>query len=221
MEAVERSELVECATEFFRTGIRCQWFEKMLLEALVCAEWYATIKQAKTTPSAWTGRAGLTLHMLCGWAYQKSRGEDPKYAMLMLAGRAVLSLVKLGVLVALAWGAVAAWRRDNTWLNLTWLFAIGAPVAGIAGRWFVQLIVGWSRPQTQDATVTFLQGSRFGRALTSLAEVYQVITASSMSTSLARQTVLKSYELGGGLDQIIVAYLDRALAAHEYEWSRR
>jgi hypothetical protein len=42
-----------------------------------------------------------------------------------------------------------------------------------------------------------------------------------MSTTLARDTTLRSYEKGGGFDQIIVAFLERAVAAHEFEWHRR
>jgi hypothetical protein len=187
-----------------------------LLEALVCAEFYATIKHSKKTPSVWNARAGFWMTMLFGWAYSKTRGEDPQYMMLISGGRLILWLVKLGIVLALAWQAWGAYERDHGWGNLIWLVALGGVLLGMAGHYLTQVIAGWVNPLN---TTGILQKTPFGRALTGLAEVYRVVTAPSMSTSVARAAVLKSFELGGGLDQIILPYLDRALAAGEYEWN--
>jgi hypothetical protein len=80
------------------------------------------------------------------------------------------------------------------------------------------LIAAWSRPFRSDGDI-LLQETGVGRALTALLEVYRVVTAPSMSTALARETIIRSYELGCALDQIVVPFLDRALAAGEYEWN--
>jgi hypothetical protein len=216
MEACTRDELVGCATQFYRSGVRCQWFEKALLEALVSAELYATIKYAKTTPAAWTSRAGFWVTMLFGWAYGKTRGADPQYTLLISAGRLALWLVKLGIVLALGWQAWGAYERDHGWGNLIWLLILAGVLVGMAGNYLTQVIVGWVNPLN---TVSVLQKTPFGRALSGVAEVHRVITAPSMSTSVAREAVLKSFELGGGLDQIIVPYLDRALTAGEFEWN--
>jgi hypothetical protein len=51
LEALDREGLVEVCTQFYLSGVKCGWFEKMLVEALVGAEAYATLKLSKTSPS--------------------------------------------------------------------------------------------------------------------------------------------------------------------------
>ena len=51
-----------------------------------------------------------------------------------------------------------------------------------------------------------------------LNELHRTVTETVMSTTLARRAAVKAYDLGAPVDQIVTAYLDRALAAHEYDW---
>jgi hypothetical protein len=112
----------ECATDFYRTGIRCVWAEKMLLEALVCAGLYDTIKYAKINPHAWTGRIELGMETVCQWAYHRTRGEDPKYSILIRRGRAALSIAKIIVLALVVWLTVTDYARtSSSWWHLFWL----------------------------------------------------------------------------------------------------
>ena len=55
LEALDREGLVEVCTQFYLSGVKCSWFEKMLVEALVGAEavFHAEVEQDKPLPTYW------------------------------------------------------------------------------------------------------------------------------------------------------------------------
>lgn len=216
LEALDRAEIVDVATAFYELGVRCPWFEKILVETLVCAEHYATAKMIRTGQSPetpWTLAVGLA------WAYGKSRGGEPKYSTYAAIARLLIGAVKAGTFLGLTLWAGWKYTTTESWQSLLSLVALGALFVGWLGRWIVQRILLWSRPTPVAGLVSAVKGSVMLTALDAIQDVARCVTAPTMSTTLAREFLSRSYEQRAGIDQIVMAYLDRAIASHEYTWA--
>jgi len=216
MEGVDRDELRGAATEFFQVGIRCSWFEKMLLEALVCAELYATTKHLKTT--ALVNPNSITMAALYNWAYEKTRGRDPGYTFLVVGGRWVLGAIKVVMYAALLWYVSTRYQAHPTWGKLAAVALLAIIGVSWVGRSIVQTLVGWAKPQSRGIAEQLRASGDIGRGLVALSELHRVITSPVMSTTLAQRMAMGCYEKGGIIDQIVIPYLDRAVAQKEFLW---
>jgi len=218
LEGLDRESLLEVCGEFYQSGIRCPWFEKMLVEALVGAEAYGTLKASKTNPSLWTGRAQFIQAMIMSWAFSRSKGGS-MYLLYLTAGNLVLWAIKIAIFAVIAWNVYSRYDRTHDWQSTIGVIVIGLVAIGWVGRYLTRLIVRWSRPSPMRAGVEVLS-TPFGKALTALLETYKMVTADTASTSAARQGLLSAMHDGAVIDQIALAYLDRAIEAKEFIWTR-
>ncbi len=218
MECVNRDELVGVATKFYQTGIRCIWFEKMLIEALVCAEVYATIKHMKTTPSFLTQSPSILKTLVCTFAFSKSRGGNPSYQFFSTLGDAAIVAAKFVLWTFLFWMAYVDFNKpDSGVMPLLWLSILGLYGLNATGKWTVHRIASWAKPNPTFASL--IEDHRFMRAFSSLAAVHKEVISPCMSTTVVRDLVRRAFAKHAFVDHAVTAYLDRAIAAGEYLWS--
>jgi hypothetical protein len=217
LEMVDREALVNISNQYFRSGARCQWFEKMLVEALVGAEAYATLKLGKTEPSHWTGEMQLFRTLVATWAFGKTRG-GPMYQVYRGLGDLAVSGGKLAVFIGFSWWAYSAYEEKTSWRNVLGLVAMGLVGIGWLGRYITRQIVRWANQIPSQATSVL--ATPFGSALSALLTSYGTVTGQVTSITAARDSLRSAMSKGGAIDPIALAFLDRAHESNEYAWLR-
>lgn len=215
LEGVDREELVNVAVEFYRSGIRHACFEKCLIEALLHAELYATVKCSRQGEFS----ATFTERLLRAWAFDKTRGDEPAYSLYTLLGYLLKGGIGLGVFGALTAWALISYERGASWKNVSALIVLAVITASALGRWLIRLVVKWAQPDRKITAAAFLQNHPVLRAINELEKLTKIVAAPVMSLSLAQEAGLRCYSNGGSFDQIVMPYLDRAIAAGEFVWT--
>jgi len=219
LEALDRSSLVDVCTQFYRSGARCNWFEKMLVESLVGAETYATLKASKTEPSRWSGQVQFLRTLVASWAFGKSKG-GAMYQVYMLVGNAAITVGKFAVFAAFCWWAYSKYELNANWQSVVGLAVLALVALGWLGRHITQHIVRWSRPIPAQAATATLLSTPFGSALSALFEAYAAVSGDATSITAARDAVRAAISKGGAIDHIALAFLDRAHEGKEIVWMR-
>jgi hypothetical protein len=217
LEGLDRDALVSVCVQFYRTGVRCDWFEKMLVEALVGAEAYATVKTGMTTPQAWTGQPEILRTMLLTWLFGITRGGAAQVFCAALVNL-VLWVGKVATLGLLAWITYSKDPRLEKWQSVVFLGALGLIAARWIGRYFTRLVVRWSKPFPNSNDGAF--ATDFGQALSALLHAYHSVCSDMTSTTAARDAMRFALSKGAGIDQVALAFLDRAVANKEFVWTR-
>lgn len=217
LEGVDREGLKDVATEFYRTGIRCQFFEKCLIEALLHAELYATVKLARQGGLSTT----VVETFLRSWSFSKTLGNEPGYGIYIGIGYLLKAIMSLTVFGALTAWAVISYAGEATWKNVSALVVLALIGTSVVGRWLVRLVVTWSQPDAKVTAALLVEKHPVFRAINELERLAKIVTEPDMSTSIARAAALRCHSNGGGFDQVIMPYLDRAIAAGEFLWTTR
>jgi hypothetical protein len=219
LEMVDRDQLVDICTQFFRSGVRCKWFEKMLVESLVGAEAYATLKVSKTEPSRWTGQAQFLRTMMATSAFDKSKG-GAMYHLYMQFGNIALIAGQFAVFSGLCWWAYSKYQLNSDWRSVIGLVVLALVGFGWVGRYVTQLIVRWSRPFPTQTAAASLLSTPFGSALIALLQAYKAVSADATSITAAGDSIRAAMARDGAIDHIALAFLDRAQERKEFVWMR-
>ena len=155
--------------------------------------------------------------MLVQWAYSKSRGGNPLHTMLITWGRLGIGAAKLVLFGLIAWFAVTKYQENENLMHLLAVIVVAAAGLNWLAKSTVRHVLSWAQSPGHQRKMLF-QDNHFGRALAALAESYQTVSAPSMSVTLARESLLRGHGVGAAVDQIVVAFLDRALEAREFMW---
>jgi hypothetical protein len=217
LEGLDRADLVGVCAQFFETKIRCSWFEKMMVEALVGAEAYATVKASKMQPSLWSGTMQFGRTLLATWAYSRSKG-GAMYAVYMTAGNFALGVIGLAFYGWLVWQAYLKYEANADLETIGALVVLGLFGAGWAGRWLTRLVVRWSRPPGPAAAGMELLSTPFGAALGALLTAYQAVSAEMISTTAAAEAIRSAMLKGAAIDPVALAFLERAASCGEFVW---
>jgi hypothetical protein len=213
MRCADRDALRDAAGMFFDSGVRCQWFEKMLLQALVAAEVHSTALEFRSNPVFAHGRVGLWRTFVWAWVFEKSKGESPKHEFLLWIGEALTNAATLAALVAVAWFSAEKLDTDDALWGYLGLLACGAVVLNWVARFITRRIVHWATPPNK-LNLTGLGGIAWNLTLARSA-----ILAEPISLQLARETLGRCAASGIAIDQMAYCLLDRAIAAGEFVWT--
>jgi len=212
MLCADRDGLRDAAGIYFNSGVRCQWFEKMLLQAMVAAEVHSTTLEFRSNPVFKHGPSGLWRVFLWAWVFDKSRGESPKHELLLWIGEALTNLVIFAAVGALAWYSLLRLDTDEALWGFLGLLVCGWIAVNWAGRFITRRIVAWATPPNK-LNLTGLAGIAWN-----LTAARSVILAPTLSLQLARETLDRCAAVGVMFDQMAYCLLDRAIAAGEYVW---
>ncbi|HKS72164.1 MAG TPA: hypothetical protein VJQ82_03135 [Terriglobales bacterium] len=215
LEGVDQEELESVAVEFYRTGIRYSLFEKVIVEALVHRELYATVKCAAQGKISTT----LTEQFLRAWSFRKTLSDEPSYSLYLSVGYLLKGLISLGIFGVLTSLAAISYLDRETWKNVSALIALALIGSAVLCRWLVRLIVKWAHPNEKIAATVRLQNNSVFRALNELQTFGTIVGAPAVSLSLARDAALRCYSNRVIFHQIVMAYLDRAIASGEFVWT--
>jgi len=219
LECLDRDGLIGVAVDFFALGIRCTWFEKMIVESLVAAETYATLLLVQRQLLIGSNESGKFLQpWFYDWITAKTKADHPAlYPMAIGVGMYGWRIVRFLACVALAWWAYSKHEeRPQDWLPIVWTVLFGLIVIGKLARWLLQKIVGWAR---EDSPLQILQDSASGKLGMSLLTAHFTATARDMAPSAVKQAIFNALRRDALIDPIAVAYLDRAAAANEHLWT--
>ena len=215
VDGLRRDHLIEVAIEFYRTGIRHPPFEKHILEALVHAEFWATVKSVRR------GDLGSTFaeRILKSWSFAKTQGADPAYSMYIGGGFVIKGAISLGLFAAAVVWTLTRYTTEPTWKNTGALVVLTLIGASVISRWLVRRIVKWAQPNAPVLTAQLLRNHPMAWAITKLEALTNIVSAPVLSITLARDAARRCYADGGLFDQIVMLYLDRADAAGEHAWT--
>jgi len=215
VDGLHRDDLIEVAVEFYRTGIRYPPFEKYMLEALLHAELFGTVKMARQGSFG----AAFTERFLKSWSFDKTQGDEPLYSIYIAGGYVLKGLASLGLFAAALVWALTSYSTDPTWKNTGALAVLALIGASVVARWLVRRIVKWAQTDTAVSTAQHLRKHPAVRAITQLEALTKIVSAPVFSITLARDAARRCYADGGLFDQIVIPYLDRAHIARELVWT--
>jgi len=218
MIGVDRDNLVAAANRFFATGIRCQWFEKMLVEAVLGAETFATVQESRRNPALWYGYPGFARSIYWAWAYEVSRGKSPKLELIIWAGSFLFGVLKIGAILALAWYSYSRIENDQVISGLLGLGIAALAAINVIGRYVTQRIVHWTRPALERAIAT-MSALPAGSALMKMIRTFRVAAVPSMSLALVRSQILDATASDVMFDSIALALVERGIANGEHLWN--
>lgn len=213
MRCADRDGLRQAAGIFFDSGVRCQWFEKMLLQALVAAEAHSTSLEFRSNPVFAHGPVGLWRTFVWAWVFEKSKGESPKHEFLLWVGEALTNAATFVALAALAWFSVEKLDRDDALWGYLGLLVCGAVALNWVGRFITRRIVQWATPPNK------LNLTGWGAIAWNLTLARGAVLANPISLQLARETLGRCAASGVVFDQLAFCLLDRAIAAGEFVWT--
>jgi len=215
---VDRAGLIDAATRFYLSGLRCVWFEKMLVEALVAAETFATALELKRNPTSWLGSGNFFRHLVWNWAYESSKGRSPRFEFTVSIANGAVGFLKLIFIAGL--GLYSAHRLEESHTISGWAGLIVAGWVGLnmLGSFLTKRIVAWSRNRTQ-AAFAHLNASPLIATMRAMLQAYSAVSAVTTSPALAKSLITEAAIQGARFDPIIVSFLDRAIENREFAWS--
>lgn len=205
MLCADRDMLREAAAEYYQTGLRCSWFEKMLLEALVAAESWATIQEVKRNPVLSLGKFGLTRSFLWSWVYETTGGKSPQHELLIGVVNLALGLLAAIALGCLAWISAEKLETDEALWGYVGLLFCGWILLNWIGKFVVQMVLRWATPPTA-ASARGLQ-----KTLWELDTVCRLVAVPAMSLHIVRDALLRCAENNAVLDQITQGLVERGI----------
>lgn len=205
------SDLPDIVAQYFRTGVRCPWFEKMLLEALVTTK---TLEMAQRFKKDADLTYGPTTWRWFMWKviYHRTQGKSPMYEIAIGATNILTSLFVLAAIAALAWysrdaldGAYALWGYLG-------LLACGMMALNWVGRFVTRRVFRWATAET-DFTP---RGT--ARTLGQMYSACRVVTERQMSLHIVRDTLLRCNANRAAFSQITQGLVERAINNGETMW---
>jgi len=206
------SDLGGIVAGYFRTSVRCPWFEKMLLEALVTTETFKMAERFKEDAYLTYGPTNWRWFM---WKliYHWTQGKSPVYYYSAIeATRFLTNLFVLAALATLAWYSADALDGDYALWGYLGLLASGLLALNWLGRFITRRVVGWAAPES-DFTP-----SGTARALREMYSACQFVTDPQMSLHVVRDTLLRCNANRAAFDQITQGLVERAINDGETMW---
>jgi hypothetical protein len=202
---VDRERLLLSARRFYLSGLRCPWFEKMLVEALIGAELFATVQESRKNPTVW-GQTGLTRVLLWAWSYERTKGKSGYTEYLNYAMNLAIGFAKLIAVAGLAWFALAQLEEDKWITGYAGIAIAGWAAANMLGRFVVSRIVSWAKPPGSQLIGAF-RASPIGQALFAMTNAYSSVSAPTICPQLASASLAEATRHGAALDPIAAAFL--------------
>jgi hypothetical protein len=214
---VDQRELATIAQEFFRTQVRCAWFEKMLVQSLIGAETYAFGESLKSEPRL-SGNNSMLWAILVGFVYDRSKGASPKYEIYMWCARMASSVFTLLAILGFGWYALHLVDTDRPIRGYLLATVTAMAAAKLFGRYLILLIVRWVNSVSGD-TIHAMRGFQMIRLGSDALTLYSHVCHDNMNPKYARDLLASCIERSFVVDPILFAFLDRAVCAAEFRWA--
>jgi hypothetical protein len=215
---VDRERLISAATRFYYSGVRCDWFEKMLVEALLAAETFATVLESRKNPALWLGRLALGRLMLWTWSFEWTKGKTPHHEYTVLLAGYAISLLKLAAVLGLGWYSSelydeGRWILGGLGVTLAAWFAIN-----MVGRFVARRIVDWSTHPAK-MVMSNVSSAPIWSVLKAMQSAYETARFAHMNPALTKAIFSEAVSLGAAFDPIAGSFLDRAASEGKHAWS--
>ena len=205
------SNLRDVVAKYFRTGVRCPWFEKILLEALVTTKTFEMAQRVKEDADLTDGPTTWRRFM---WKliYHRTQGKSPLYEIAIGATSILTSLFALAAIAAVAWYSADALDGDYALWGYLGLLACGLVALNWVGRLVTRRVVGWA---TSEADFT-PRGT--ARTLREMYSACRIVTDHQMSLHILRDTLLRCNANRVTFEQITQGLVERAINSGETMW---
>jgi hypothetical protein len=213
MLGANRENLRTVASSWLDLNVRVPWFEKMLVEALLAAEAFATVQEFRKNPIFTLGKQGLVRSIVWETIYDRTGGQHP-YELLHILARTILFVLGATLLIAAAAYSTHLVDSDHVvsgyaglavtaWIGVNW-----------AGRFITQRIAKWAKP---------LRLSGSGDVTHLSVEVVSLsarATEPDVSLHDLRDALCRAAALGCVHDQVARSLIERAIQAGEVRWKQ-
>jgi hypothetical protein len=211
MIGADQVVLRQAAESYFASDVRCQWFEKMLVEAFVAAEVHATGLEVRKNPALTLG-PGLWRAIIWALVFQKSRGESPRYEFMLWGATILFWVVAFAALAGFAFYSSVQVENGREILGYLGLGFVGLVSVNWAGRYLTRRIASWaSVPLNTDP-------AGIGKILVAMSSAKAIALAPAMNLNMARSILTHASLHGVMLAQIAFGLIDRGIAAGEIMW---
>lgn len=215
---LDKDDLCSLAAEFYQTGCRCIWFERMLVESIIAAEAYAFTEELRSNAYLISGKSSVVLNLLVSIAYEYSKGASPRYEIYVTLAKLLYGVLRILLVVAIAVYSVHLIDTGREFAGYVLAAISGLTAINIAGQFVTNRIVRWVRSASGDA-MSWLAGFKLTALAQDARSVHAQSAHSNMNPALVRSLLRDCVSRGFVIDPIVFSFLDRAIVNSEHRWA--